>query len=207
MDSKEAEARMDEVRRIMERATLYTLLPGASAVVGGVLALLGCGATYAMTRSLDFQNVLYLPLKYQYGFCIMWTAIGMAAVVQHAWLTGRAARRSGIPAGSRPARLATYALTPSVFVAVVLTLKLLMDLQMRYIAPVWMMCYGSGVYTAGLFSVRLPRVLGLLFIGSGAVGLLFCAEYGLVLAALSFGVFHLVFGLVVIRRAAGGEET
>ena len=31
------------------------------------------------------------------------------------------------------------------------------------IAPVWMMCYGTGVYAAGLFSVRLPRLLGLAF--------------------------------------------
>ena len=29
----------------------------------------------------------------------------------------------------------------------------------RYIAPIWMMCYGTGVYAAGLFSVRLPRLL------------------------------------------------
>ncbi len=45
MDFDEAKARMREIQRIMETATLYTLLPGTAAIVGGVLVLLGCGAS------------------------------------------------------------------------------------------------------------------------------------------------------------------
>ena len=72
---------------------------------------------------------------------------------------------------ARPARFAAFSLSPSVIVAMVLTLKLLLDGHIRYIAPIWMMCYGTGVYAAGLFSLRLPRLLGLAFITTGAVGL------------------------------------
>jgi len=68
MNRQEAEDRMAEVQRIMERATLYTLLPGAPAVIGGVLALVGCGVSYAMIHSLDFLRVLALPIKQQYAF-------------------------------------------------------------------------------------------------------------------------------------------
>ena len=41
MDVDEARARMQEIQRIMERATLFTLLPGTPAVIGGLLVLAG----------------------------------------------------------------------------------------------------------------------------------------------------------------------
>ena len=44
--------------------------------------------------------------------------------------------------------------------------------EIQYIVPVWMMLYGTGVYTAGLFSIRPPRILGLTFIALGVVALL-----------------------------------
>ena len=126
------------------------------------------------------------------------------AVAQEVWLTVRAAKREGIAPMARPARFAAFSLSPSVLVAVVLTAKLLIDGQMEYIAPVWAMCYGTGVYTAGLFSVRSPRVLGLAFIVAGAIGLLWFADYGVVLAAVTFGLFHIVFGLYVIVKSRQG---
>ena len=39
MNHDEAQARMQEIQRIMERATLFTLLPGTPAVVGGLMVL------------------------------------------------------------------------------------------------------------------------------------------------------------------------
>jgi len=72
--------------------------------------------------------------------------------------------------------------------------------EIQYIVPVWMMLYGTGVYTAGLFSIRPPRVLGLTFIGMGVIALLCFPQYGVVAAALSFGLLHVVFGLYIIRK-------
>ena len=206
MDRAEAEARMREVQRIMERTTLYTLLPGLPAIVGGALALIGCAVSYAMIRSLDFADVLFLPMSQQMGFCVMWTLLGAAAIAQDVVLTARAARREGVAPGARPGRFAAYSLTPSVVVAVVLTLQFLLDCEVRYIAPAWMMCYGTGVYAAGLFSVRLPRLLGMAFIVMGAAGLLLFSHCGVALAALSFGALHIAFGLIVIARSRRSGE-
>jgi len=192
---------MREVQRIMERTTLYTLLPGTPAVIGGVMALAGCVASYAMIKSLDFADVLALSFEAQIGFCIMWTVIGVVAVTQEILLTARAARLAGVSPTARPARFAAFSLSPSVAVAMILTAVFLHDGNMHYIAPVWMMCYGTGVYAAGLFSLRLPRLLGLAFIAMGAVGLLLLPQYGVLLAAVSFGLLHIVFGVVVLARS------
>ena len=205
MNSDEARARMQEIQRIMERATLWTLLPSTAAIVGGLLVLAGCAASYAMFRSLDFADMLGLPVSGQAAFCVMWFAIAVAGVLLEGVLTARAARRQGIAPTARSARLALLSLTPSVVVAMVLTVKFLIPVaprpeEIRYIVPVWMMLYGTGVYTAGLFSIRPPRGLGLTFLALGMAALLVFPQYGVVSAAVSFGLLHIVFGCYVLGK-------
>jgi hypothetical protein len=205
MNCEEAQARMQEIQRIMERATLFTLLPGTAAVLGGLMVLAGCGVSYAMFRSLDFADILHLSLTYQGIFCVMWFSIGVIGVLLEVILTTKAAAKQQLVPADRPLRVAAFSLTPSVIVAMVLTVKFLIPVEpraeeVRYIVPVWMMLYGTGVYTAGLFSVRSPRLLGLSFIALGVVALLFFPEYGVVSAALSFGLLHIVFGLYVLQK-------
>jgi hypothetical protein len=201
MNRDEALERIQEVQRIVQRTTMYTLLPGVPAILGGALVLVGCAASYAMMQSLDFQRILWTPLATQVTFCVMWTAIGVGAITLDVVLTARKARQLGLSPAARPARFAAYSLSPSILVAVVLTLQFLVDEQIRYIAPVWMMCYGTGVYTAGLLSVRLPRLLGLAFIALGAVSLSYFPQHGVVMGALSFGLLHILFGVQVLRTA------
>jgi hypothetical protein len=212
MNVDEAQARMQEIQRIMERATLFTLLPGTPAVIGGLLVLAGCTVSYGMLRSLDFGDLVYLPFGSQAAFCVMWFAIGVAGVLLEVILTTRAAARQQLAPTDRPIRVAAFSLTPSVVVAMVLTLKFLIPLEpkaeeIQYIVPIWMMLYGTGVYTAGLFSVRPPRVLGLMFIALGVVALLCFPQYGVVAAVLSFGLLHIVFGLYILQKQRQAVES
>ena len=123
MDVDEAQSRMQEIQRIMERATLFTLLPGTPAVVGGLLVLAGCAVSYAMFRSLDFADILHLSVNTQIAFCVMWFAIGVIGVLLEVILTTRAAARQQLVPTDRPMRVAAFSLTPSVIVAMVLTVK------------------------------------------------------------------------------------
>jgi hypothetical protein len=226
MDANEAQTRMQEIQRIMERATLLTLLPGVPAVVGGLMVLAGCAVSYAMFRSLDFADLLHVSVNGQIAFCVMWFAIGVIGVLLEVILTARAATRQQLAPAWRPMRVAAFSLTPSVVVAMVLTVKFLLPVdprvwdmiwtlnfnmplepraeEIQYIVPVWMMLYGTGVYTAGLFSIRPPRILGLTFLGMGIVALLCFPQYGVVSAALSFGLLHIVFGLYILHKQRQG---
>jgi hypothetical protein len=222
MDHDEAQVRMDEIQRIMERATLFTLLPGTPAILGGLMVLAGCAVSYGMLRSLDFGRFNELSGTNQSVFCVMWFGIGIIGVVHEVFATNQAAARQNLVPTARPMRVAAFSLTPCVIVAMVLTVKFLgpvnqqllhmirtwnfdMPLEpkpeeIQYIVPVWMMLYGTGVYTAGLFSIRPPRVLGLTFLTLGVVALLFFPQYGIVSAALSFGLLHVVFGIYVLAK-------
>ena len=205
MDVDEAQDRMQEIQRIMERATLFTLLPGSSAIIGGLLVLVGCAVSYGMFRSLDFADIISLPFNMQAGFCVMWFVIGVIGVLVEVILTTRAAAKQQLVPTSRPMRVAAFSLTPSVVVAMVLTVKFLSPVEpradeIRYIVPVWMMLYGTGVYTAGLFSIRAPRVLGLLFLAMGIFALMCFPQYGVVSAVLSFGLLHIGFGIYILWK-------
>jgi hypothetical protein len=206
MHFDEAKARMREIQRIMETATLYTLLPGTAAIVGGVLVFGGCAVSGWLLQSVDFGQVAELSPHQRGALCLMWIVIAVTAVAVNARLTVSMARRRHIALNARPAQVATFALTPCVVVATVLSYQFLVVAGpsrpdgIRYIAPVWMMLYGTGVYTAGLFSVRPPRVLGLAFLAAGIVSLFWFSEYGVISVALSFGLFHVVFGAYVIGK-------
>lgn len=212
MDRAEAKARMEEIQRIMERATLWTLLPGTAAVIGGILVLIGCGVSYWMIRSIDFAAMLDIPFAQQVVFCVMWFSIGVSGVLLETILTARAAKAQGMSPTVRSARVATFSLTPPVVVAMVLTVKFLIPAEPRpeeiqYVVPVWMMLYGTGVYTAGLFSIRAPRALGLTFMAFGIVALMAFQEYGVVTAALSFGLLHIGFGFYILNKQRQGVES
>ena len=213
MRPKVALDRLAEIQRIAETTTLYTLLPGPAAIVGGALVFIGCAVSYLMIRSADFAQLMSCSMGYRVLFVGMWTTIGAVAVGQELIFANRDARRKGIALYGRPGKLSALSLTPNIFIAIVLTIQLFIDADsettgryVRYIAPIWMMCYGTGVYAAGLFSVRLPRLLGISFIIMGAAGLLFFAKYGLLLVALSFGLLHIIFGITVLSRIKQNQE-
>lgn len=220
MDHDEAQIRMQEIQRIMERTTLWTILPGTSAIIGGLMVLCGCLVSYLMFRSvdsasfapIDFASLLDLSLRAQTAFCLMWFLIGAGGVLVEIHFAQQQAKRQGISPTGRSARLAFFSLTPSVVIAMVLTLKFLartdmLPQEIQYIAPIWMMLYGTGVYTAGLFSVRAPRILGLFFIAAGVASVSLFQQYGVIAAALSFGLFHIVFGGYVISKRKAGQST
>jgi hypothetical protein len=153
--------------------------------------------------------MLGLPLGRQAAFCLMWLLIGVAGILLEAVLTARTARREGLSTGGRSTRLALVSLSPSVIVAMLLTCRFLLPLEPRTeevqcIVPVWMMLYGTGVYSVGQFSIGAPRVLGLAFIAAGALALLLFPSYGVVAAALSFGFLHITFGLYIIAMRRRG---
>jgi hypothetical protein len=220
MDQDEARIRMQEIQRIMERTTLWTILPGKSAIIGGLMVLGGCLVSYLMFGTIDnpnfsridFASLIDLSLNAQITFCVLWFLIGVGGVVVEIHFAQSQAKRQGVSPKGRSAKLAFFSLTPGVVIAMVLTVKflaptLLRTQEVQYIAPIWMMLYGIGVYTAGLFSIRAPRILGMAFIAAGAVSIALFQQYGVITAALSFGLFHIAFGLYVIRKRKAGLQT
>ena len=72
----------------------------------------------------------------------------------------------------------------------------------RLLPGVWALCYGAGILSGGAFSIPLLPALGLCFLTSGAVAL-FVPALGNLVMAVSFGGFHLLFGLWIAKYHGG----
>jgi hypothetical protein len=206
MDRDEALGRLREVQRIMEQTTLYTLLPGWPALGGGVLVLIGTVISVRYLGTFDLAAVGRLATANQVGFYAMWAAIAAIGVGLDLAFALLSFYQKGIPLPARPIRFALGAISLSILVAAAFTVRFITDNQLAYLAPLWMMLYGIGVYSAGLFSVQLPRLLGLAFVITGLVGLVL-TNLGLLLVGIAFGGYHIAFGAIVLFRPKGSDVT
>ena len=200
MEADEAVEHLSTIRRIMESATQLTVLPGKAAIVGGVLALGGCAATYWMMGSTSFGVMSTLSAGKRAALVAMWAGVAVVAVLVDVVMTVRIARKRGREPWSRLAQLAAYAIGPCVAAAVFISLALISRDAWDMIPAVWMMLYGAAVWMAGILSIHAPGVLGMAFFVVGAVTLFWGAALALVAVALTFGLGHIVFGIYLVKR-------
>ncbi len=199
MDAKEAAEQLQTIRRIMESATQITVLPGWAAIVGGLMAIAGCGVTYRILGSADFSQLGSLA-DAQVPVIALWVGLGAVATLIDIFMTVRMARRKGKNPWSRLFQLATYAMGPSLLAAFAISLALVRRGEWGLLPGTWILLYGTAVWMAGILSIHAPRMLGLFFLVLGVVTLFWAAPVGLFMVGLSFGMAHVVFGVYLIRR-------
>ena len=200
MDANEATRELAAIRRIMESATQITVLPGWAAIIGGGLALTGCGATYALMGSADFAVMSGLEARTRAAVIALWVGIATAAVAIDVIMTVRLARRRGREPWSRLSQLAAYSMGPAVCAAVAIGLAVALRGEWGLLPGICMMLYGIAVWMAGILSIHAPGVLGLVFLLLGAVTLFWAAPVGLVMVGVTFGAGHVVFGAYLLAR-------
>ena len=67
----------------------------------------------------------------------------------------------------------------------------------------WLLIYGVSVTSAGAFSPRPVRSMGLCFLALGALAAFIPARVGDALLALGFGLFQIGFGLAIAKHHGG----
>ncbi len=96
-----------------------------------------------------------------------------------------------------------FSLIPATVVAIALTAALIGLGATQAIPGMWLMLYGVGVITGGVYSVRPVPIMGLGFLLLGLAALAAPAAWSTALLALGFGGLHLVFGAIIARRYGG----
>jgi hypothetical protein len=115
----------------------------------------------------------------------------------------RKARATQTSLFSGSGRKALFSLAPSVIAGGLLTLVLARAGQFTTIPGMWLLLYGTGVITGGMFSVRAVPVMGLCFMALGALALFSPPVWTNWFMAVGFGGLHLFFGAIIVRRYGG----
>jgi hypothetical protein len=184
-----AMANLSYIRSAMERAGEFTAVPGWGGVAMGVSALI---AAVIAARQGSPEGWLGVWL----AEAVVGTVLGFVAMQ-------RKARQLGAPMLGRPGRRFFLSYAPPIVVGALLTVVLYRGGLVRALPGTWLLCYGTGVVTGGAFSVRIVPVMGLCFMGLGALALALAPHAGDLLLALGFGGLHVMFGAAIARRYGG----
>lgn len=177
------------IRQTMERASAFTAVPGWGQVAIGFSAI---AAAYVAAHQATPRAWLGT-----------WLAEAIISLLIAGWLMDRKARTLGVPLFSGPGRKVLFSLSPPMIVGAMLTIVLFRAGLLHAIPGMWLLLYGTGVVTGGMFSISVVPVMGICFMTIGAVGLFVPSLSGDWLMAFAFGGLHIIFGSVIARRYGG----
>ena len=176
------------IRETMERAGTFTAVSGWGEVV------IGCTAIAAAVVASRLTLI---------GWVTTWLIeAGLAAAVAIGFMAAKA-RAAGMPLITGPVRKLVLSFSPPMLVGMVLTLLFVERGLEAFLPGSWMLLYGTGVVTAGTYSVCIVPVMGAAFMALGACALFTPPGWATALLIAGFGGVHIVFGVLIARRYGG----
>jgi hypothetical protein len=210
-----AEDHLRVIRSLMERATVYRAISAPTALVGGVSSIV-CAAAFLLTR--DRGSFFSLPISgAARQFIGVWVSVLAITLLANTFFIWRKARRERRAFFSSGLRLAIASALPAVIVAAVVTAMFWRSNESAEILPilvtVWVTCYGLALLATWSFAPPSLRILGSAFLLAGIGCLLFMGALftgdprpGLWMTmAVTFGVFHIVYGVATWPRNSSAE--
>jgi hypothetical protein len=177
------------IRETMERATSFTGISGWGEVAIGGTALL---TSFVAAQQSTFK-----------AWLAVWVAEGLISLLIAGWSMDRKARAVQMPLMSGPGRKAVFSLSPPMIAGGLLTIVLVRAGLTNAIPGVWLLLYGTGVITGGMFSVQVVPIMGLCFMALGAMALFAPPALANWFMAAGFGGLHVVFGVIIARKYGG----
>ena len=177
------------IRETMERATAFTAISGWGLVAIGIT---GLATAFLAAQQKSFKNWLTI-----------WLADAVVALLIAGWSMDRKARATKTPLLSGPGRKVAFSLSPPLLAGAILSLMLYRSGSTNAIPGLWLLLYGTGVITGGMFSVSVVPIMGLSFMALGAAALFVPAVFADWFMAAGFGGLHIIFGVIIARRYGG----
>lgn len=177
------------IRETMELATAFTGISGWGEIAIGVTALI---ASVIAAQQSTFN-----------AWLAVWIAEGLISLLIAGWSMDRKSRAIEMPLGSGPGRKAVFSLTPPMIAGGLLTIMLVQAGLTSAIPGVWLLLYGTGVITGGMYSVKVVPIMGICLMALGALALFSPPAFANWFMAAGFGGLHVVFGAIIVRKYGG----
>jgi hypothetical protein len=177
------------IRDTIERSASFTAIPGWGQVILGATALAAAWLSAHQSNSAAWLKI--------------WLAEAvLAALIAFLSMHWKANRR-GLPLFTGPGRKVALGLFPPLAAGALLTFLLQRAGLESALPPVWLLLYGAGIITGGLYSVSIVPVMGLCFMATGALAVVAPPAWGNYFLAAGFGGLHIIFGFLIARRHGG----
>jgi hypothetical protein len=176
------------IRNAMERSATFTAIPGAGGAAMGMIAL----AAAAVAQRQDGEAWLFT-----------WLAAAAAAAVIGLAAMARKARVNGVALNGATARRFALGMAAPFVAGAAITYELWAAGEFQLMAPVWLLLYGAGVLTGGMFSVPVVRAIGLCFMACGIAAIVTPHAWDDAWLAIGFGGLQVGFGIYIARNHGG----
>jgi len=173
----------------MERSSTFTAVPGVGGVVAGVIGLI---AAIVAARQPTADRWLGT-----------WLVAASIAVIVELVAMGLKARRAGMTLTGTTARRFGLGMAAPLVAGAAITYELWEVRNFTVMAPVWLLLYGAGLLTGGMFSVPVIRAIGVCFMAAGIAAILTPPGWGNIWLAIGFGGLHVGFGAYIARTHGG----
>jgi hypothetical protein len=177
------------IRSAMERSSTFTSIPGAGGAAMGVIALAAAGVAATQPTSERWLAT--------------WLIAAATAAIVGFIAMARKARRAGLSLTGTSARRFALGMAAPFVAGAAITYALWSVGHFTVMAPTWLLLYGAGVLTGGIFSVPVVRAVGVCFMATGIAAILTPAQWGNVWLAIGFGGLQVGFGIYIARNHGG----
>lgn len=195
------------IRQMMEESSKFLSLSGLSGIAAGITALLG--AAFAYFFVLDKGTIMYdenmIGLSQSNTLSIRLGLLTIAVVVfivavSFAWfMSWQKAQKAGVQFWTHTAKKVVKSLISILLIGGLFSLILIYQENMRLVASVMLIFYGIALLMASRYTQRDIQYLGYTEIILGLLAGLFL-NYGLLFWTLGFGIFHIVYGIVMYLK-------
>ena len=176
------------IRETMERATSFTAVPGKGTMLIGASAIL--------------TSIIASFISSPTAWLICWVIDAIFAISIGVVMMNRKAENAGLPLLSGPGKRFIVSLCIPLVSGLILTILFYQNGLIQFLPGLWLLLYGAGVITGGMFSVRIVPIMGGCFMALGFFAL-FIEPYAPWFMAIGFGALHIIFGQIIAKNYGG----
>ena len=195
-----------EIKQMMSRSSRFISLSGLSGILAGVYALIGATAAWFQLNSfqqgypnyrqaLTGQAVDTLTARL---FIIAGIVI-IASIVTAIVLTTRKARKNNEKIWDAASKRLLQSFAIPLIAGGLFCLAILQRDIAGLVAPATLLFYGLALINASKYTLGDIKYLGTANVVTGLIATQFIG-YGLYFWALGFGVFHIIYGLIMFKK-------
>lgn len=193
---------LKEIKDTMNRATRFISLSGLSGVSTGVMALLGALLAYqTIFKNYDYLVYNSVEINVESLWYLILIAVGtlVLSIGGAIFFTNRKTKKQHQRVWDIQAKRLVINLSIPLVTGGLLCLMLLLKGFVGFLCPLTLIFYGLALINGSKYTFTEIRNLGIIEILLGLIAFQFI-NYGILFWALGFGVFQIIYGLIVQKK-------